>query len=52
MDHRLNRADLAVPGKQRQARSDHRLARQLPILLGPLTAGAEPAPGCDNYGGD
>ena len=29
MDDRLDRADLAVPGEQRQARPDHRLARQL-----------------------
>ena len=52
MDHRLHRADLAVPGEQRQARPDHRLAGQLAVLLGQIAAGAQPASGCDNHGGD
>ena len=34
MDDRLHRTDLAMPGEQRQARADHRFARQMPVLLG------------------
>jgi hypothetical protein len=52
MDHRLHRADLAMPGEQRQARADHRLACQLTVLFGDLTTGPDPASGCDNDGGD
>ena len=48
----LHRADLAMPGKQRQARTDHRFARQCAVLLGQIAAGAKPASGCDDHGGD
>ena len=52
MDDRLHRADLAMPGEQRQARADHRFARQLAVLLGQIAAGAKPASGCDDHGGN
>ena len=40
MDDRLHGADLAVPGEQRQACPDDRLAGQLTVLLGQTAPGA------------
>ena len=45
MDHRLHRRNLIVPGQGGKARADHRLAQDLPVLLGQIPAGAEPAAG-------
>ena len=52
MDDRLHGTDLAMPGEQRKARPDHRLARQRSVLLGQIAPGAGPAPGCNDHGGD
>ena len=46
MNDRLNGTDLAMPGEDRQPGAEHRLAGQRPVLLGQITAGARPAPGC------
>jgi hypothetical protein len=46
MDHGLHQRDIAVGGQSGEARTDHRLAQNLPVLLGPVTAGAQPAAGC------
>jgi hypothetical protein len=52
MDDRLHGADLAVPRKQRQARPDDGFPGQIPVLLGHLAAGAKPAAGSDDDGGN
>jgi hypothetical protein len=52
MDYRLHRPNLAMPGKQRQARTDHWFSSQLTILLGQVAAGPEAASSGDNHGGD
>ena len=33
-------------GQGGEARADHRLAQNLPVLLGPVAADAQPAAGC------
>jgi hypothetical protein len=48
--HRLHRKDVRVPAERFHGAEDHGLAADLAILLGPASAGAEPAPGCDEDG--
>ena len=43
VDDRLDRRDSAVPGQRGQARPDHRLAQNEPVLLGQIAASPEPA---------
>src|SRR5436190_1552634 len=45
MDHRLNRIDARVLGKQSKAAPDHRLARDLPILLRQIAPRSDAAAG-------
>jgi hypothetical protein len=47
MNNGLHRVDLGMAGKSRQRCADHRLATDLPVLLGHFAAGAVPA-ACGN----
>ena len=50
VDDRLDRRDSAVPRQRGQARPDHRLAQNEPVLLGQIAASSEPA-ACCHYDG-
>jgi hypothetical protein len=52
MNDRLDGADFAMPGKRGKRGAEHGLAGQHSVLLGQITAGACPAPGCNNHCGD
>jgi hypothetical protein len=48
MDHGLNHRNLGMAGERSQARADHRLAGQDPVLLGLSSACTQAAPGRDH----
>ena len=50
VDDWLDRRDSAVPRQRGQARPDHRLAQNEPVLLGQIAASSEPA-ACCHYDG-
>jgi hypothetical protein len=52
MYDRLHHRDVRVAHQALQARPDDRLAADLPVLLGPIAAGAKPAPGGHHDGCD
>jgi hypothetical protein len=52
MDHRLHEGDRIMPSEEGEARPDHRLAEDMPVLLGQIPARAQPAARCHDHGCD
>src|SRR5215467_15476135 len=52
MDHRLHEGDRIMPSEEGEARPDHRLAKDMPVLLGQIPARAQPAARCHDHGCD
>jgi hypothetical protein len=50
MDDRLHQRNAGVTGQRSKARPNDGLAENLPVLLGQIPAGAQPAARCDNDG--